>query len=130
MIKREFTFIVSIILVLLTVLVFSGCTASADAGPTLSPAAALGKRIYSTYCAACHASSGETVIVGPSLAGISTRAGTRIEGYTAEEYIHESIIKPNAYLVDGYKDLMPADFGVKLSGEEFDGLVEYLFTLD
>lgn len=111
-------------------MILAGCAASAEPAELLDEEAARGKRVFSDHCAACHAISGETVIVGPSLAGISSRGGERIEGYTNLEYISESIMKPEAYLVEGYNNLMPAEFGLKLSGEEFDALVAYLLTLD
>lgn len=107
-------------------------TATAD--PQLSPEEAAqiaeGKQLFSRHCAACHAIEPETVIVGPSLAGIAGRGATRVDGLTAEEYIEISILQPGAYLVEGFDDVMPANLGKRLTGDELDALVAYLLTLE
>lgn len=114
-----------------------------NAGPTnptptpdtqLSPEEAAqvaeGERLFSRHCASCHALEPETVIVGPSLAGIAGRAATRVDGLTAEEYIEISVLQPSAYLVEGFDDVMPANLGKRLTGDELDALVAYLLTLE
>jgi len=78
-------------------------------------------------CVACHALDG-TTLVGPSLQGISQRAGTRISGLSAEEYLRQSIIDPSAYLVEGFDDLMNKDYGEKLSEEDINNLIAFLMT--
>jgi len=109
----------------------TSCAGAGSSSPEeqLDPAAKQGKQIFTNLCAACHATIGETIIVGPSLAGIATTAATREEGLTARQYLIVSISKPEAFIVEGFKDVMPSDFGIKLSGEEFDDLVTYLETL-
>jgi len=109
----------------------TSCAGASSSSPEeqLDPAAKQGKHIFTNLCAACHATTGETVIVGPSLAGIATTAATREEGLTARQYLIVSISKPEAFIVEGFKDVMPSDFGIKMSGEEFDDLVTYLETL-
>ena len=97
--------------------------------PTLSPLAVQGQQVFSAECARCHAIADETVIVGPPLGGIATRAGSRVDGATAEQYLFKSILAPDSYLVDGYENLMPADLAKKLTGEEMDAVVAYLLTL-
>nr|WP_290667488.1 cytochrome c [Ardenticatena sp.] len=106
----------------------SGGTATPPT-PTLDPIAAEGKRIFSRHCAACHSLSPDTIIVGPSLAGIGTRAAERIPDMDARTYIEQSILNPDAYIVEGFPNAMPNDFGKKLSGEELDALVHFLLTL-
>ena len=62
-------------------------------------------------CAGCHAIEGISVgAVGPNLTAIGEIAETRVEGYTAEEYIRESIVNPSAYIVEGFDDLMLKTF--------------------
>jgi mono/diheme cytochrome c family protein len=60
-------------------------------------------------CHACHTLDG-TIRVGPSLQGVSGRIP---DGYnSAEAYIYESIVDPDAYIRDGYQpDIMPNHFG-------------------
>ncbi len=97
--------------------------------PTLSPAAVAGKQVFTRVCGSCHSTTPDTTIVGPSLAGIATRAEARVPGQDARTYIMTSIMRPQAYLVEGFEPLMPEDFGKSLTGEEIDNLVAYLLTL-
>ncbi len=80
-------------------------------------------------CAGCHAITGISVgAVGPDLTTIGTTAAARVEGYTAEEYIRESIINPSAYIVEGYDDLMLKTFVETISEGELDDLVAFLLA--
>jgi len=110
-----------------------GCGAEQDkpAPPTLTPLQSQGQAKFKTICANCHSTTPETIIVGPSLAGVALRAGDRIQGMDAEAYIRNSILDPRAYIVEGFpKNLMPTNFGEEFSQEEIDALVAYLFTLE
>ena len=81
-------------------------------------------------CSNCHSLQPDQTLVGPSLAGIGTTAGTRIEGYSAEEYLRESIEQPNAFVVNGFKpDIMPESFGVQMTEGQLADLVAFLITL-
>ena len=93
-------------------------------------------------CSACHSTAPGVSIVGPSLAGIGTRAAERVrapdyhgEARDAAGYIRESIQDPNAYVVQGPtfssngKSLMPANFAQTLQAGQVDQLVAYLMTL-
>ncbi len=97
--------------------------------PTLSPQAQLGKQVFSRDCGACHSTSPDTIIVGPSLAGIASRAATRVDGQDAYTYLLTSVMQPDAYLVEGYDNLMPASLSKQLTGEELDNVIAYLQTL-
>lgn len=97
---------------------------------TLNPQASQGKQLFSQHCATCHATDPDTVILGPSLAGIARRAAGRVPDLTARAYVEESILQPGAYVVSGFDDAMPTNFGKRLSGEEMDALIAYLLTLD
>lgn len=81
-------------------------------------------------CATCHAVEGETVMVGPSLAGIAERAAERVEGMDAYEYIHNSILHPNDYVVEGFvENLMPQTYAEVFTEEEIDQIIQYLLSL-
>lgn len=97
--------------------------------PTLEPVAAAGELIFRTNCGSCHTTSPDTVIVGPSLAGIATRAATRVPDQDARSYLLSSIMRPDEYLVEGFDNTMPNNFGRKLTGEEIDSIIVYLLTL-
>jgi len=98
--------------------------------PALDPAAAKGQQVFKQSCGACHALSPDTIVVGPSLAGVATRASARAPDLDARQYLELSILKPDATIVQGYSDVMPRNFGKKLTGEELDTLVAFLLTLE
>ncbi|MBL0346349.1 4Fe-4S dicluster domain-containing protein [Candidatus Villigracilis affinis] len=82
-------------------------------------------------CRICHSLEEGETIIGPSFYGIADRAGERISGMTAEEYLRQSIIKPNAYIVPGFPEgQMIQNFGQILTAEEIDDLIAFLMTLD
>jgi len=93
-----------------------------------SPAFRGQANFISAGCIACHAIPGlSTAAVGPSLADLADRAGSQKEGYTAEQYIHESIVDPNAYVVEGFQEnLMPQNFGERLSEDQINDIITFL----
>ena len=112
-------------------LILAACsnTPEAAATPTLDATQQQGQAVFQLRCAQCHTLTPDTVVIGPSLAGLATRASTRIEGYSAEEYIEDSILFPKDYLVEGFSDTMPTNFGKDLTSEELSAVVAYLMTL-
>ncbi len=82
-------------------------------------------------CAVCHETSGNRRGVGPSLAGVATRAATTVPGLDAAEYLVESIVDPDAFIVDGYRagQMLPT-YTDRLSASQIDALVQYLLTLE
>jgi len=114
-------------------LVFIGMLLVACGGetPTLSdPALIRGERVFKRDCATCHSTKSGVNLVGPSMAGIASRAGTREEGMDSRGYIQLSIIKPSEYVVDGFVDQMPTTFGSSLTEEELENVIAYLMTLE
>jgi nitric oxide reductase subunit C len=96
---------------------------------TLTSIEQQGQAVYTLRCAQCHALTPETVVIGPSLAGIGTRAASRVPGYDTQTYLETSILIPEDYLVEGFSNTMPTNFGKELTSEEFAALVAYLMTL-
>ena len=81
-------------------------------------------------CVTCHSMEPDVVLVGPSHAGVGTRAATYVAGMSAEEYLHESIVTPDAHIVDGFTPgVMYQNFGAELNDQEITDLVAYLITL-
>jgi cytochrome c2 len=114
-------------------LVFIGMllVACGEGTPTLSdPALIRGERVFKRDCATCHSTKPGVNLVGPSLDGIASRAGTREEGMDSRGYIQLSIIKPSEYVVDGFVDQMPTTFGSSLTEEELENVIAYLLTLE
>jgi len=119
-----------ILLFVLAAIVLAACsTTSVTPTPTLDAVQQTGQAVYNLRCAQCHALAPDTVVIGPSLAGVATRAGSRVEGYDAEAYLERSILVPGDYVVDGFTNTMPTNFGKELTSEELTGVVAYLMTL-
>jgi len=106
-----------------------GSTAAPPPTPTLDPQIAAGQRVFVAHCGACHSALGETVIVGPPLAGIGERGAARVDGLDARSYVYNSILQPDDFVVPGFDNLMPKDLGKKLTGEELDAVVAYVLAL-
>lgn len=87
-------------------------------------------------CRGCHtvdpaASDG----LGPNLAGIALRAGSRIPGVAADAYIRRSIQVHDDFVVPGFeaglaRAVVGRDFGEILSDQDIADLTAYLLTLD
>jgi cytochrome c len=64
------------------------------------------------------------------LANIGAEAGGMGSGLSAEEYLRQSIVEPDAYVVEGFgQGLMPAGYGDALTAQQLDDLVVYLLSL-
>ncbi len=108
--------------------------------------AAKGRAIFNgpeAACNSCHSTEAGETLAGPSMAGLATRAAETIEegrydgeADSAEAYIRESILEPNAHIVEGKNfasdgtSMMPADYSERLSDQQLDHLVAYLMTLE
>lgn len=93
----------------------------------LTPAPDPGKLIFmSQGCAACHTIAGiSNATSGPDLTNIATIAATRKPSLAAEDYIMESIEDPEAFVVAGFKPLMPA-LADGTTEKELEDLVDFL----
>lgn len=127
-----------LLVALLTLMLLAACGSGAEAAggvaaavtPTLSPQAAQGKTLFGRECASCHSTAPDMIIVGPSLAGIATRAGERVPNQDARTYLYTAVLQPGDYIVEGFQNAMPANFGKQLTGEEIDAIIAYLSTLE
>lgn len=83
-------------------------------------------------CAGCHnlqeeQSQTNRGPVGPHMGNLAEIAGNRVSGQTAEEYVYNSIVEPNAFVVEGYTaGIMPATFVDSMTEEEIRALVDWL----
>ena len=101
---------------------------------TPDPQVAMGDEIFhngtdiAPACALCHTLDG-SVLVGPTLQGISETAGKRVRGQSARSYLISSIISPNAYKPPGFENgSMYPDYGRVLSEDQIDAVVAFLMT--
>ncbi len=82
-------------------------------------------------CRICHSLEKGETIIGPSFYGIADHAGERVPGMTAEEYLHQSIVEPNAFVVPGFPEgQMIQNFGQILTEEQINDLVAFLMTME
>jgi cytochrome c2 len=98
-------------------------------------------------CFGCHVIPGAAKAVGttgPTLAGIATTAGQRLgEGYQgqatdAQGYVHESIVQPNAYIVQTDpkytsptgQSVMPPNLAATMTSQDLADIIAYLMTLE
>jgi mono/diheme cytochrome c family protein len=96
-----------------------------------------GQQLYSgpaLGCATCHVAAAG--VTAPPMEGTWTRVETerlaepQFEGYTGEQYLAESIIHADVYIVPPYAPVMPTYFGDRLNYQELADLIEFLKTTD
>src|SRR5690606_3152554 len=78
-------------------------------------------------CVTCHSTDG-TPKVGPSWKGLFGSTRTFADGSTAkvdENYLRQSILEPNAQIVEGFAPAMPP-FQGQVNDKQLDGLIEYI----
>ena len=85
-------------------------------------------------CAGCHnlelpQTDTDRGPVAPNMGNLAEHAALRVDGQSAEEYVHNSIVSPNAYIVDTYfANVMPQNFTQLMTEEEIQGMVEWLLA--
>jgi cytochrome c oxidase subunit 2 len=82
-------------------------------------------------CGGCHqlSKAGTKAAIGPSLDNLAADAKKYGKGKTPEEYVRDSIVNPNGFVVPGFSEgTMPQNFGKDLSPEQVDALVKYLLA--
>ena len=80
-------------------------------------------------CISCHTVTDRPSVGGPSLVGIGSVAGDRIDGVSAADYLRESILAPGAHYADGWGEGMPSYAGV-LTADEVEAIVDFLLALE
>lgn len=128
-----------LITVLILTIIMAACSSAAAVEPETVGDPEKGRENFENAqrnrCASCHKSDVE----GPSMLGISERAGKRVPGLSAVEYLEQSILEPSAFVVEGYQNRMKVYrivnsdevdymFADMLTQEELDDLIAYLLT--
>ena len=129
----------TVVVLMLTALALTACGGGGSS--TEGPDIAKGEQLYNQAtlgsnsaegCASCHkfdASEGDETDA-PFTAGTATKAEGRVPGLSAEEYILESIVNPDAYVVEGFNaGDMYQTWEAELSEQEMADIVAYLLTL-
>jgi cytochrome c oxidase subunit 2 len=95
------------------------------------PPVELGKLMYQKQgCSTCHTTDG-TRLIGPTWKGMFGRTEHLTGGASVtvdENYIRESILDPQAKIVDTYPPSMPTYQG-KLKDKQLDGIIQYIKSL-
>lgn len=100
-----------------------------EAAPPLPPELQAGRKVFEARgCIGCHTIQGVGGQTGPELTHIGTDAATMEPGKSAEQYMRESVLTPQAFIVPGFPPVMPSFQGV-ISDQELDDLVRYLLSL-
>lgn len=94
---------------------------------------ALGKQIFEGkgICNTCHTIGKSGALRFPDLAGIATRAATRVEGLSAVDYLAQSLYHPGDFIVPGFNPGMPVANKppVGLTDDEILTVIAYLESL-
>ena len=87
-----------------------------------------GEELYTTYgCSGCHGNLDDSTsaTVGPWQGNLAEEAGTRVEGMSGVQYVYESILHPNNYVVEqcpngpcGDSSSMPTNFPARMGDSE------------
>jgi cytochrome c553 len=137
--NRQFT---ALCLLMLS-LVLGGCTldtvlqgfVAAEPMTTSVGDAQRGEQLYrngangAPACVGCHTLATSAYSIGPSLVGLAERAGQQVNGLDADAYIRQSILTPGAYVLNGYRYSMYADYANHLSEQDLADLIAFLQTL-
>ncbi len=139
--KRKSVLLIIVLALSFVMVACGGGDDSADSGGSSAPKvdAANGEKLFAQAvvgsasapgCITCHSLEPDTVLVGPSQAGLASRAGSRVDGQSAEEYVKNSITNPNEFIVDGFTEgVMYQNYGSELTAQEIDDIVAYTMTL-
>jgi mono/diheme cytochrome c family protein len=97
---------------------------------TVEELVSAGERLYQGAggCEACHGLGTRAPRLLSSegdLGPIGARCGDRVAGTPCKEYLHESLVDPNAHVVEGYAPIMP-DMSRTLSEQQIWALVAFL----
>lgn len=97
------------------------------------PGAAEGRAVFtsrSAGCSVCHSTERGRDGVGPSLYGVASVGGSRVEGLTTTQYLRQSILLPDQYIVEGWPagQMLPI-YRERLTEEDLEALLVYLETL-
>jgi mono/diheme cytochrome c family protein len=87
-----------------------------------------GARLFNTAgCVGCHSQKKGERLVGPSFYNLWDTASTRVPGMSAREYLYQSIVDPNAYVVEGYQPgLMQQNYAALLSPQQMADILAWI----
>lgn len=93
--------------------------------------AQVGEKVFSSRCVACHTLT-ETKGIGPGFKGVWGKQEKMADGQTVavdENYVRESVLNPQAKVVEGFPAGVMPSFAGQLSEQELMGVIEFLKSL-
>jgi cytochrome c2 len=129
----------SLVLFLVLLLFLTSC-GGGDQGENLAgDAASRGRSLFDKAvigpnmapgCVTCHSLEPGVKLIGPSMAGIATIADSAVPGLTAEQFLREALVDPDAHVQEGFVEgIMFRGYGEDLTEEEINDLIAFLMTL-
>ena len=103
-------------------------SATTTAATTTSAAAPNGKAVFlASGCSTCHTfkPAGSHGTIGPDL-DTKPQADAKKAHMPLAAFVRESIVKPGAYISPGYPNVMPKNFGKKLTKTQLAALVSFI----
>ncbi|MDP7061426.1 MAG: cytochrome c oxidase subunit II [Planctomycetota bacterium] len=92
-----------------------------------------GKKLFAVKgCIACHSTAGVAGI-GPALDGLYGKQETLVDGTKVavdDNYIRESLLDPQAKVVEGYANVPMTSFAGQLDDDEISAIIAYLKSLN
>lgn len=87
-----------------------------------------GEQLFTSEgCIGCHSQQKDVRMVGPTFYNLWDTAATRVPGLTAKEYLYQSIVDPNAYVVDTYQpNLMQQNYAALLSPQQMADILAWI----
>ncbi|MCS7088070.1 MAG: cytochrome c [Thermoflexales bacterium] len=87
-----------------------------------------GARLFVTAgCSGCHSQKPNERLVGPTFYNLWNVAKTRVPSLSAKEYLYQSIVDPNAYVVEGYPpNVMQQNYAAILSPQQMADLLAWI----
>ena len=110
-------------------------TEETEIGDSPEDLVAAGKRLFMSdrsQCLTCHSLGEDPKARCPNQEGLGERAGRQKSGYSAADYLVESVYDPNAFVVSGYpaKQMTPVNKPpIALSHDEILAVLAYLNTM-
>lgn len=98
--------------------VAAGASDAGAAGKAPAPAATAEEALAKYACVSCHAMDSKDTLVGPGLVDV----GARLD----RNELRQSILDPNAVVVEGFPPAMPPDFASKMTVKELEMIIDYL----
>ena len=81
-------------------------------------------------CVTCHNIDSDDPLAGPGMLSLPERVGSRVDGQSAEVYLYNSIVDPNAYIAEDYNEgVMPMNYADILTEDQIFQLSAYMLSL-